>query len=369
MIKRGLQILSWFVLALLMYGAADILEKGHVLNSITPFPVFGYVLWALIILLFWRLIVKPILDFLRLSRRSKCSARDRAEVLRDRLRAHIKRCKNAPSAFPKEGWCAYDKLDAAIKRKQWETIEPLIQDCLPYDTLHEQGRSIVLSHSRTAALAVAFSRNSFLDGICMLVIQMKLVIALARIYGYKPSPVFNICCFIWIATNSIAAVLLRTAAAGIAEGVTTGIGEQISGETVSDNAVEDGFGDALGEVAVGGAEDGFLIGAEAVGQRIATFTISILMEAVLAGSAVYVTGQIFRSKLNGEWERPTFGSLIKLRREGRRELGKCIPEMAKGLLSRAGSVGKDMVASAYDSLHKIIFEQHESSGRNAGTCG
>lgn len=339
--------MAWLALAFLMYCAADLVAKGQALNRLPPFPIFGYVLWALVVGLVWWLLVKPIFDFISLSRKSKISSRDRAKTLYRRLRSRIEQNKSNPDILPKEGWNAYARLEEAIRRKQWGTIDRFVEQCLAYDDVRSEGQRIVLSYSRAAALAVAFSRSPLIDGICMLVIQMKLVVALARLYGYRPSLVFNMCCFGWIAANSAVSTMLSRFSAGIADSAFVFDG---------DNGSDDGFGEALGEVAVGGVDDGFLLGAEAVGQRIASFTVGILLEAVMAGSAVYVTGRIFSAKLNGEWEKPTFMSYVKMRREGRREIGKGIPGMVKSLAANVGSIGKETVVSTYNHLHKMIFD-------------
>lgn len=357
--KYWFSALTWLLLAVLLYFAADLVAKGQALNQLTPIPIFGYALWALVIVLIWWLLVKPIIDFISLSRRSKTSSRDRAKTLYRRLRSRIERNKDDPNILPKEGWDAYARLEEAIRRKQWGTIDQFVEQCLAYDDVRTEGQSTVLSYSRAGALAVAFSRSPLIDGICMLVIQMRLVVALARLYGYRPSLVFNTCCFIWIAANSAVSTMLSRFSASVADSAFT-----YSGNGDSDN----GFGEALGEVAVGGVDDGFLLGAEAVGQRIASFTVSVLLEAVLAGSAVYVTGRIFSAKLNGEWEKPTFMTFVKLRREGRRELGKGIPGMVKTLATNVGSIGKETVISTYNHLHKMIFDT-EQQGRQGSHSG
>lgn len=377
--KYCFSIAVWLTLALLLYFSADIAAKGQALNQITPFPVLGYVLWSVVLGLVWWLLVQPILDFWLLARKSHLTVKDRAKALHRRLSRYISSHGDNSNCLPDAGREAYAELDEALKRKQWDELKPIIKKCLPYDTLREQANAMVLAHSRAAALAVAFSHNSLLDGFCMLVIQMKLVVALARLYGYRPSPVFNTCCFAWVAANSIVAALLNTAldsvaenavmalsaqgkedlAAASADGAKDVLTEQLSADTaaenVSDAITEDGFSSALSDLAMGGGDNVIMLGAEAVGQRIASFTISMLLEAIIAGSAVYVTGQIFRSKLDGEWEKPTFKSLVDLRRKGRFELGKSLMGMSKTLFSRATNAGGEVLTEAFTKLRKCIF--------------
>lgn len=379
-----MSLFVWVLLALLLYGAADIVDKGQALNSLTPYPVFGYLLWGVVLLVVWWLLIKPVWDFWRLARHSDLTPKDRAKALHQRITRHIRRHGDDAAILPEEGLKAYAELDEALKRKQWDVLEPLIKACLPYDTLREQARATVLSHSRAAALAVAFSHNSLLDGFCMLIIQMKLVVALARLYGYKPSPVFNTCCFFWVATNSIVTALLNSAMDSVAENALSSMGSQVrddvaaqggagavdtaaellSGDAAGDAAADaaadaasgDAFGEALGDLALGGADDAFLLGAEAVGQRIASYTIGLLLEAVIAGSAVYVTGRIFCSKLDGEWRKPTFRALVKLRREGRVEIGKGLMKTAGSLMGRAASAGGAALSSSFKQLRKFLME-------------
>lgn len=377
--KMSISVFVWVLLALLLYGAADIVDKGQALNSLTPYPVFGYLLWGVVLLVIWWLLIKPVWDFGHLARCSNLTPKERAESLHKRITRHIRCHGDDASVLPEEGIKAYAELDEALKRKQWDALEPLIKACLPYDSLRAQARATVLSLSRAAALAVAFSHNSLLDGFCLLIIQMKLVVALARLYGYKPSPVFNTCCFFWVATNSIVSALLSSAMDSVAENALTAMGAQarddvaaqgragaadtatelLSGDSAGTSAVdaasEDAFGDALGDLACGGLDDAFLLGAEAVGQRIASYSIGLLLEAVIAGSAVYVTGMIFCSKLDGEWEKPTFAKLVTLRREGRCIIGKGLLKTASSLMERAASAGGQALVSSFKSLRKYMF--------------
>lgn len=338
--KHFYSIFVWFVLAFVFYFAADIVEKGRALNRLTPFPVFGLVFWGLILALIWVLLVKPILDFCRLSRRSQCSEEDRAAALLARLDIQIKANKGCDDFWNEKEWNAYAELKNVIREKKWDSLnavysqdsekndKTLIEVLQSLDLVCTQGRELVLSYCKTAAIAVAFNRNAFLDGICMLVIQMKLVVALARLYGYKPSPVFNACCFVWIVTNSIVATLLNSIASNLANEALEKVGESVA-ETGGD--ASESFGEMLGDAAAGDSEDGILTGALALGQQVSSFVIGILFEAIASGAAVYVTGRIFLSKLNGEWDKPTFGTLIKLRREGRKAIAKSIPDFMSSL--------------------------------------
>jgi len=351
-IKRFFGILSWLTLALLMYGAADVVGKAQSLNRLTPVPVLGYVLVCLVAVLVWWLLVKPVFDFWRLSTKSQRSLPEQARSLIRRFRRRLKKSHVDGKELAAEELSAYARLDEIVSRKRWDLVEAQIKACVPYDGVHAEARAIILSYSRAAALAVAFSRNSILDGLCMIVVQMELVVALARLYGYRPSPVFNLCCFCWIAANSFVTTLLNSTIATVAESAGNIVGDAVK-EAV-DATTPDAFGDALGELAIGSADEGFLLGAEVVGQKIASFTVDLLLEAIMSGATVYVTGRIFASKLEGEWVKPTLRSYVKLRCEGRVELGKGIPEMMKNLLPRVFSVSKGTIISAYTALHEVI---------------
>lgn len=75
--------------------------------------------------------------------------------------------------------------------------------------------------------------------------------------------------------------------------------------------------------------------ADGIGTRYLSVTISSLLEAIMSGTSVYVTGYIFLKKLENDGSKLNFQDLIKLRRKGRLALGKTvIEEIPKELVTK-----------------------------------
>ena len=135
---------------------------------------------------------------------------------------------------------------------------------------------------------------------------MRLIISLATLYGYKPSPIFNSLCFGWVAGNSLIIALLG-------QGSAAQVGNALGSE----------FADCIAELMTG-EDEALLLSADAAGTKFMQSTISALLEAVMSATAVYVTGHIFLRLLEREGERINLANLIRLRREGRLAIGKDI---------------------------------------------
>ncbi|MBR2888558.1 MAG: DUF697 domain-containing protein [Bacteroidales bacterium] len=199
------------------------------------------------------------------------------------------------------------KRDNDPERKQ--RLTALIEEYIKTDNQHngkaEKAKKIINKYSWSAALCVVFSRNSFLDGLLILFAQLNMTVEIAKLYGYKPSPMFNALCFGWIATNSII----------------TGLFSQAGAE-----AVGDVFTDSLtnGDIIEGGLTSTIL-----------SKTSGMVVEGLAAATTVYVTGNIVLLHLQGSPE-IKLETLFRLRRRGRLELIKEIPanvaEKIKGVI-------------------------------------
>ncbi len=321
--------LVWGLLLLLAYFGADLVDKGNALNEMTPYPVLGYVLWASIALALWFLLLQPIIQFCNLRRAGKESlprqARRAARVLRayrhepegSELRQLAEEFRAAPRDFSTlEGRNGWQELLARYRQ-----------------AIHGRAHDTILGYCKAAGVGVVFSRNNLLDGLILLAMQVRLVIALARTYGYKPSPVFNACCLGWIALNSLIAALTR----GAVEDLST---------TAADTMLELVLGSD--ELATASTE----IVATKAGLQI---TVQILIEAIMAGTAVYITGRLFLWKLENEGREVTLKTLLELRAEGRRELAGNLLRKAPGAVAHtAAKVGAGAVKKA-GSLIKGLF--------------
>ena len=144
-------------------------------------------------------------------------------------------------------------------------------------------------------MCVVFSRNSFLDGLLILFAQMKMTVELSKLYGYKPSPLFNSLCFGWIATNSIMTGLFAQA------------GSEVVGEVIVDSL-------SNGDIVEGSLT-------KAIGSKMS----SLFFEGLTSATTVYVTGHVVLMKLQGVAD-INIKTLFHLRKQGRLELIKSMPQ-------------------------------------------
>ncbi len=292
MISSLFHTLVWCLLAAILYFASDIYERGLMLNEATPWPFLGYGLWLLIAGLLWQLLIGPLVAFFRLS----CSPK---RSLKDQLHRAVRATRDfdeAEQGDPRRELHA--TLFKAERDELWSTAKGRVQVLGLLERYREltdksrDERELIRRYSVAAGIGVVFSRNSFLDGLILLVMQMRLVIDLAKSRGYKPSPVFNLCCLGWVLTNSLVMALTQ----GLIE-----------------NAAETGM-KYLAELVLT-PEDfaAFIPGLPPNSARLAT-------QAVFAGASVYITGRLFLDQLKREGQKLTMTSLMTLRAQCRAEL-------------------------------------------------
>lgn len=295
-----------------VYFAADFLEKGIILNDITPYPVLGIVFWVLLLYIVFVVVIQPIIQFRRLKNIKSVDVEKTAKKIHKQLEAHKFEDKDKEEHWQSRIWHSINdelvtKRDNDPERKQ--RLTALIEEYIKTDNQHngkaEKAKKIINKYSWSAALCVVFSRNSFLDGLLILFAQLNMTVEIAKLYGYKPSPMFNALCFGWIATNSII----------------TGLFSQAGAE-----AVGDVFADSLtnGDIIEGGLTSTIL-----------SKTSGMVVEGLAAATTVYVTGNIVLLHLQGSPE-IKLETLFRLRRRGRLELIKEIPanvaEKLKGVM-------------------------------------
>ncbi|MDD6001585.1 MAG: DUF697 domain-containing protein [Bacteroidales bacterium] len=284
-----------------VYFAADFLEKGIILNDITPYPVLGIVFWVLLLYIVFVVVIQPIIQFRKLKNIKSVDVDKAAKKILKQLENHKFEDKDKEEHWQSRIWHSINdelvtKRDNDPERKQ--RLTALIEEYIKTDNQHngkaEKAKKIINKYSWSAALCVVFSRNSFLDGLLILFAQLNMTVEIAKLYGYKPSPMFNALCFGWIATNSII----------------TGLFSQAGAE-----AVGDVFTDSLtnGDIIEGGLTSTIL-----------SKTSGMVVEGLAAATTVYVTGNIVLLHLQGSPE-IKLETLFRLRRRGRLELIKEIP--------------------------------------------
>lgn len=283
-----------FLVAVLvaLYFISDFINKGQLLNSVLPIPVLGFVFWALLIYGIYDIILNPIFLFRKLTRYKELSVMEQSESI----------CKILEKEKNELFWKFNSELikvlpkESSEAQEREEKLSELISEY--YGNISPASMKIIKMYSWKAALCVVFSRNNFIDGILMFFSQVKMAMELMRLYGYKLSPLFNICCFFWIASNS----------------ALNGIFTQ---------ATADSLGEIIGEMLSDGGfiEEGFQ-------SKIASKASASLIEALTAATTIYVTGVIINRKLLGETKKLSISELFKIRRKGRVELIKDIPSIA-----------------------------------------
>lgn len=202
--------------------------------------------------------------------------------------------------------------------------------------LEEESKRMVLDYSKIAAIAAVFRRGRLLQGVMILLVQVRMVVALAKMHGYRPSAVFNMVCLVWVLAHSmITTVFLNDVADAAGEKAAdalSGVAEDMLAD--SDEAVQAGMeggmdaGGTLATLAAGafswldGGVTSMIVGTlgGGVAKTLVKGGVSLLVEAALAGAGVYVTGRVFLRQLTGEAGKLGFRNLLELRREGIREM-------------------------------------------------
>lgn len=284
-----------------VYFAADFLEKGIILNDITPYPILGIVFWVLLLYIVFVVVIQPIIQFRKLKTINGGDVNKAAKKLHKQLESHKFEDKNKEENWQSRIWHDINEILLTKPENDPERkaqLAALIEEYVKTDNQHngkaEKAKKIINKYSWSAALCVVFSRNSFLDGLLILFAQLNMTVEIAKLYGYKPSPMFNTLCFCWIATNSIITGLFSQAGA---------------------QAVGDVFADSLtnGDIIEGGLTSTLL-----------SKTSGMVVEGLAAATTVYVTGNIVLLHLQGIPE-IQLETLFRLRRRGRIELLKEIP--------------------------------------------
>lgn len=322
-------VFAWLVLLLLAWFAANIVDKGQVLNGLTPKPFLGYILWGLCAVIVWWLLVWPIVQFCMLRSVLDCSLEKRIKLAAKRMRRYRGCAESAP-----EQAGLYEKLyHASVNGVPDEEAAALLVQYRAIGDQPRQARKLILRYSKAAGVAMVFSRNNFVDALALVVVQMKMVVELARLYGYKPSPMFNLLCFGWVLAHSVIFALTSGSLAGMAaDAVGEGVGLAVDmavdtaadlSSCLADAILEDpslvvrATGDIVEKIPFAG-----IVSSAA---KVVTRPVT---EAFLAALPVYVTGHIFLRQLEHE-QTANFRTLLKLRRAAYKELFNSFRDAAK----------------------------------------
>lgn len=291
--------LIFAVFLLLVYFGTDIIEKGHTLNELTPYPLLGWMFWGvLIVFVYWQ-VLYPIVCFAKLTRLSKQNIYDQAKIALKKLDST-------------ENDDLYSNMLNAMQLQEEDTLKLYLSQY--HEKLNQKAEKTIFGYSKVASIAAIVGRSKWVDGIALLYLQLRMVIELAKQYGGKPSPVFCLLCLGWVLTSSFVYLIIQSLivdnAEGIAEEVVTCLSENFMEDLdMQFNALKDGLSTV--------PFVNFLSSVTAV-------LLGPVLEASLAGTNVYLTGKLFLWKLNGETKELTFRKILQERRKGRLKIVKSL---------------------------------------------
>ncbi len=275
----------WCLLLILAYYGVDLVETGKELNSLTDYPIWGYVLWGFILIVLWVLIIGPVIHFTNLRYVGEESLRRQVLRATDALGAYRHEPEESELRQLSEEFTAAPRDFTSLEGKHgWQELLARFREAV-----HGRAHDTIVGYCKAAGVGMVFAFNGLLDGFVLLAIQVRLVLELARVYGYKPTSFFNGYFFGWIAVNSLVVAL------------TSGL--------VGDMG-------ASFEATVLGATAGADMGSVQTGL---TWVVTVLMQALIAGVITYATGRFFLWRLEYEGREVALKTLLKLREDGRRE--------------------------------------------------
>ncbi len=277
--------LLWCLLLVLACYGVDLVEAGKELNSLTDYPVWGYVLWGFILVVLWVLVIGPVIHFTNLR-----------YVGEESLRRQVLRATDALSSYrhePEESELRQLSEEFTAAPRDFTTLEGKHgwQELLARfrEAVHGRAHDTIIGYCKAAGVGMVFAFNGLLEGLVLLAIQMRLVLELARVYGYKPTSFFNGCFMGWIAANSLVVALTN----GLVNGLSTSLVLSMLGGTE--------------EAGLGSVQTGL------------QWVIAVLIQALIAGMLTYITGRVFLWRLEHEGREVALKTLLRLREESRRE--------------------------------------------------
>lgn len=161
---------------------------------------------------------------------------------------------------------------------------------------------IISDHMKYSAIAVVVSSRGFLDSLIVFAVQLKLIVALSRALGHRPSWAFVSCCMVWVVSNSLISMIFDET--DITESVLSSLGEIL------------------------GAKSGGIFSEIPLMKTAA----NLVVQATTAGASVYITGTLVRFRLLGNSSKKTMKDLLRLRLQGNKESAKLAGSLFHGSL-------------------------------------
>ena len=282
----------------LLRPVEKLFQRGKNAEASLPLPVLEWLFCLLLVYTIIVVFVRPILQYSKLKKVKPLETTKEALYPEAaRVENRIKKSKDNEE---------YKEILAEIKNNTYYAaptsaqLEDLKKTIRKY--YKKAAGKIIRSYSEKAAWCVAYNRNQVIDGVLIFIAQWKMGMELIILHGYKPSPMFNACCFFWIAKNSlIGGAFFQKGADSI--GLT--IGKLIDEKTP----------DIIGKMAISG-----------LGSKIASFGT----EMIATASSIYVAGKLINNRLMKVKEKEdSEKSNIEKKDEVSEELKKEIEEYKK----------------------------------------
>lgn len=358
---------------LLVYYSSDLVTMGILLNSLTPWGSYcggGTVLWIVLLWFFYRIFIAPVLEFRRLKSASsnKSTSLDvRYKSAMADLLPYRERKKEGEKQRD-----LYHKMNlSGLSSKQKEEH---LNEYFKIGDLPKKSKKMIMKYSIAAGTLTAFNRNKLIDALIVLMMQVRLIVDISRLHGYKASPVFNTCCFIWVCSNSLLSLFLQDAADQVGEFVSDGvdeivgsigeIGDELVSSSMEGQAMETGAESAVSALAdvVNSLTFGLANTLLKVPAKLAGYMSRLAFEAAANGAVVYGTGTLFLKMLEGvsNPDLTNMMALLQFRREGRRKLFKelimkCVPdEKSKSDISKKD---KEEMNKEFENLRSTLEEK------------
>ena len=321
---------TWCTVSVItLFALSGLLMRGNALNECLPGGVVGWGFWGILALLALHFLILPLVGFVGLAQwkseeeQAKMSDFERLRFLEGYAKSILKTQKK--TSFEDSVLLEKSKkLENTLREMHPSSRLELLEKSIPEfrEALHTEVCSPIISaHMKYAVVAVVVSQRGILDTFIVFALQVKLVVALSRSMGHRPSWAFVSCCMIWVVSNSLISLIFD--------------------ET---NITETAFS-SLSEIL--GIQSGGLF--EIPGLK----TISnLLVQSLTAASSVYITGELVKTRLLGNTKKKTIKELLKIRVDGYKEAIKISTNII-GEFFGTKSYRNDYSQSTHKDVHEI----------------
>lgn len=300
----------WCAIACMaLFALSGFVIRGNALNTSIPGGILGWIFWGAIALLAWHFLIAPLAGFAGLPQWDDAKLEAMNDLERLNFLERYAKCLLKRVTGTRRENVALDEHLAAVEsslremnaeRRLRELRESV--DALRKFLGDDYCGKIIGEHMKYAAIAVVVSQRGFLDSLVVFAVQVKLIIALSRALGHRPSWAFVSCCMVWVVSNSLISMIFD--------------------ET---DIAETSFA-SLGEIL--GAKGGGIFSEIPILKTAA----NLVMQAATAGASVYITGTLVRSRLLGDSSKRTMKDLLQLRLQGYKESAKLAGSLLHGSL-------------------------------------